>query len=158
MRTKLAVAAAAAVVTAGAVATPAQASTARYYNSDETVQIVQNLLNGATVGSVTCGITAVVNKMRKFKGKAGLASIAAYSGEISAKTAGTAATCKLAKQLALAAAWTAALGQDGAPVYIEDNTHTADCGIVSKKITFSYRIGPSQESTQPFSGSVKVPC
>ncbi|MCO8269784.1 hypothetical protein M1L60_04155 [Actinoplanes sp. TRM 88003] len=159
MRTRLAVvAAAAAVVATGAVAAPAQAATARYYNSDETVQIVQNLLNGATVGSVTCGITAVVNKMKKFKGRAGLASIAAYSGEISAKTAGTAATCKLAKQLALAAAWTATVGRDGASVYIEDNTHTDNCGIVSKKVTFSYRIGPSPDRTVPFSGSVKVPC
>src|SRR3954468_9233422 len=78
-------------------AAPAEASTSRYYAGDDTVQIVENFLDGAAVGSVTCGITAVVNKMKKFKGRAGLASIAAYSGEISAKVAGTSATCKLAK-------------------------------------------------------------
>jgi hypothetical protein len=158
MRRRIAIAAAAAVVATAGVASPAQASTARYYNSDETVRIVHNFLNAAAVGSISCGITSVVNKMKKFKGKAGLASIAAYSGEISAKTAGTSATCKLAKQLALAAAWTAAVGRDGAPVFIEDSSHTDRCGIISKKITYSYRIGPSPARAVPFSGSVKVPC
>ncbi len=158
MRGRLSTAAAAAVIATAVVASPAQASTARYYHGDETVRIVHNFLNGAAVGSVTCGITAVVNKMKKFKGKAGLASIAAYSGEISAKTAGTSATCKLAKQLALAAAWTATVGRDGAPVFIDDSSHTDRCGIISKKVTYSYRIGSSPDRTLPFSGSVKVPC
>ncbi|GAA2609788.1 hypothetical protein [Paractinoplanes durhamensis] len=160
MRRKLAsglaaAAAGAAVLVAGS---PAQASSARYYSPDEATRIVQNFLNGAAVGSVTCGITAVVNKMKKYKARSQLNLIAAYSGEIAAKNAGTSATCKLAKQLALAAAETAAIGATGRQVWIEDLSVADRCGYISKKITFTYLIGPSPSWTLRYSGSVKVPC
>jgi hypothetical protein len=150
-----AVATGATVLLAGS---PAHASTARYYDPNEATQIVQNFLNGAAVGSVTCGITSVVNKMKRYKARSELNLIAAYSGEIASKTAGSAATCKLAKQLALAAAETAAIAATGRSVWIEDDSATDACGIISKKITYTYLIGPSPSLTLRYSGSVKVPC
>jgi hypothetical protein len=160
MRKRLAVfpvaaATAALVMTVGS---PAQASTARYYNPDEATKIVQNLLNGAMVGSISCGITAVVNKMKKYKARSELTMIAAYSGEIASKYAGTSATCKLAKQLALAATETAAIAGTGRNVWIEDDSTTDSCGIISKKVTLAYLIGTSPSRTLQFSGSVKLPC
>jgi hypothetical protein len=96
--------------------------------------------------------------MKKYKARSELSLIAAYSGEIAAKTAGTSATCKLAKQLALAAAETAAIAATGNSVWIEDDSSTDSCGIISKKITYTYLIGPSPSLTLRYSGSVKVPC
>lgn len=141
-----------------AAGSPAHASTARYYNSDEATQIVQNFLQGAAIGSITCGITDIVKKMKNYKSRSQLSFIAAYSGEIAAKTAGSSATCKLAKQLALAAAETAAIAASGREVWIEDDSNTDSCGIISKKITYTYLIGPSPQLTVRYSGSVKVPC
>lgn len=150
------------VVVAGAVVlttgSAARASTARYYNPDEATRIVQNFLNGAAVGTVTCGITSIVSKMKKYKTRSELSMIAAYSGQIAAKTAGTAATCQLAKQLALAAAETAGIAATGRPVWIEDDSAADSCGIISRKYTYTYLIGPSPSTTIRYSGSVKVPC
>ncbi|WP_328472930.1 hypothetical protein OHA21_11190 [Actinoplanes sp. NBC_00393] len=146
-----------ALIVAASPAT-AQAASGQYYGGDDTVQIVHNFLNAAAVGSVTCGINDVVGKMKKFKGRGGLPAIAAYSSQISAKTAGTSAACKLGKQMALAAAWTAAIGATGQEVWIEDLSYADSCGLVSRKEHVIYRIGPSPSRTAEFAGSVKVPC
>jgi hypothetical protein len=126
------------------------------YNGDEVAEIVQNLLTGASVGSVTCGINTFVKKMKRIKGRAALASIAAYSAQISAQAAGTSQTCKLAKQLALGAAWAAYIGSRNHPVYVyELETHDKP-GRISKTIRYTYNIGWTPSDTRTFSGSVKV--
>ena len=141
-----------------AAGSPAQAGSSRYYNPDEATRIVQSFLNAAAVGSITCGITAVVNKMKQYRTRSQLSMIAAFSGEIAAKTAGSSATCKLAKQLALAATSTAAIAATGRPVWIQDESEADSCGIVSRRITLTYLIGPSRNATERYSGSVKIPC
>jgi hypothetical protein len=144
-----------AVLFTGSPAHAGTTTTAGTYSGDNTVRIVENFLNAAAVGSVACGITDIVKKMKKFKGRGGLPAIAAFSGEISAKAAGTNATCKLAKQMALAAAWTAYVGSTNPQVWVEERVST-DVGTVTKTITYTYRIGSSPRSTQTFSGSVKM--
>jgi hypothetical protein len=139
-------------------ATAAKADSGQYYRGDDTVRIVHNFLNAAAVGSVTCGINDVVKKMKRFKGRAGLPAIASYSAQISAKTAGTNAACKLGKQMALAAAATAGIGASSRAVWIEDLSYREDCGWVSRKEHVIYRIGTSPSVSARFAGSVKVPC
>lgn len=160
MREKVIVATVAATTAAilGVSPSAAQADSGQYYRGDDTVQIVQNFLNAAVVGSVTCGINDVVKRMKKFKGRAGLPAIASYSAQISAKTAGTSAACKLGKQMALAAAATAGIGASGRAVWIEDLSYADDCGWVSRKENVIYRIGSSPVNAVEFAGSVKVPC
>ena len=87
-----------------------------------------------------------------------LAGVAALSGEISAKIADTKGACKGVWQFLGAAATTAFYGRDGREVWIEDASYTDKCGIISKKINFIYRIGPSPSDTREFTGSVKVMC
>lgn len=157
-----AVAVASASVVAGSVlvaASPAQAATGRYYAGKASEQIVQNFVVDAMIGSINCGISSLVKQMKN-KAKTGgyLTAIAAMSGEIAAKTAGTSATCKLAKQFALAAATTAVVDLAYGRVWIEDASTADSCGVVSQKITYTYLVGPSPARTTRFSGSVKVPC
>ena len=126
------------------------------YNVDEVAAIVQNLLTAALVGSVNCGITAIVKKMQKLKGRGHLPTIAAYSGQISTKIAGTNEACKLAKQLALGAAWAAYIGSRNHPVYVyELETHDKP-GNISKTIRLTYAIGWTPSDTRTFAGSFKV--
>ncbi|WP_127502622.1 hypothetical protein [Actinoplanes solisilvae] len=141
-----------------AVAAPAQAATARYYSGGEVDQIVENFTAAAGAAKLHCFVADTVKKMKKAKSKGGLPAVAALSAEISAKIADTKGACKGVWQFLGAATWTALHGRDGAPVWIEDLSYTDKCGIISKKINYIYRIGPSPSETTEFTGSVKVIC
>jgi hypothetical protein len=117
---------------------------------------VQKLLKAAAIGSVNCGISTVVKKMKKHKGRAGLASIAAYSADISAQGAGTNAACQLAKQLALGAAWAASIGSRNHPVYVYELATRDKPGTISQTMRYTYMIGRTPADTRTFTGSVKV--
>ncbi|GAA2707213.1 hypothetical protein [Actinoplanes palleronii] len=127
------------------------------YNGAEVADIVQNLLTAASIGMLNCGVTSVVNKMKKkAKGAVGLPAIAAYSAEISSMAAGTSASCKLAKQLALGAAWAAYIGSRNHPVYVYDLQTEDKAGTISKTVRSTYKIGWTPADTRTFAGSVKV--
>ena len=126
------------------------------YDRDEVAAIVQNLLNAALVGSLNCGVTSLVRKMRKLKGRGHLPTIAAYSAQISARTAGTNEACKLAKQMALGATWAAFIGSRNHPVYVyELETHDRP-GRISRTVRLTYAIGWTPADTRTFAGSFKV--
>jgi hypothetical protein len=158
MLRKVGVTAVAAIVLTLFAAAPAQAGTARYYSGGEVGQIVENFTEAASAARLHCFVADTVKKMKKAKSKGGLPAVAALSGEISAKIADTKGTCKSVWQFLGAAVATAYHGRDGGSVWIEDASYTDRCGIISKKINYIYRIGPSPSQTTEFTGSVKVLC
>ncbi|MFG1994958.1 hypothetical protein ACGFJ7_33785 [Actinoplanes sp. NPDC048988] len=158
MLRKIGVAVVAAVVMVLAVAVPAQASTARYYSGSDVDQIVENFAEASAAAKMHCFVSDAVKKVKKAKKAGGLAGVAALSAEISAKVADTKGACKGVWQFLGAAVYTAYLGQGGRSVWIEDASYADDCGIISKKLNFIYRIGPSPEQTTEFTGGVKVMC
>jgi len=141
-----------------AVAVPAHATTARYYSGGDVDEIVENFTEAAGAAKMHCFVSDQVKKMKKAKKAGGLAGVAALSGEISSKIADTKGACKGVWQFLGAAAWTAYHGRDGRQVWIEDASYAADCGIISRKLHFVYRIGPSPSETTEFTGGVKVAC
>jgi hypothetical protein len=132
------------------------ASTVAVYKPDEVPGVVQSLLTAATVGSTSCAVTAVANRMRRYPGRAGLASVAAYSAEVGATAAGSNPTCRFAKQLALAAARAAAIGSTGHPVYVDQVMRTT-VGARTRTVQYTFAIGPTPADTRAFEGSVTAP-
>jgi hypothetical protein len=125
------------------------------YNRDEAAQIVDNLLRGAALGSVTCGINTLVKKLRKFKGKPSLGAIAAYSADLSEKISNTKGACKLVGQSALAATRIAYIASLDHPVYVNE-VRTTSTGWISKKTTYTWHVGWTPSDTLTFGpGSVK---
>lgn len=132
-----------------------ESSTVGVLNGDEVAQSVNNLLTGASVGSVACGINTLVKKLSKLKGKPNLGAIAAYSADLSAKITGPNATCKLAKQTAMAAVWMAYISSRDHPVYAQE-IRSVSTGWISKKTTYTWHIGWTPADTRTFGpGSVK---
>ena len=125
------------------------------YSPDEVVGVVQSLLTAATVGSTGCAVTSIANRMRANRTRAGLATVASYSGQLNAVVAGN-ATCRFAKQIALAAAWAATIASTGRPVYLNQALRTS-VGPTTRTAHYTYTIGRTPADTRAFVGSVTVP-
>ncbi len=130
-----------------------RSSNVSVYDQDDTARVIQNMLDAVAVGSITCGLNYAVKKMKKLRGRAGLAGIAAMSGEIAAKGAGLGEMCKLTKQVALAAAWAAYISSRNHPVYIKETVWVTSKFKI-KTTHYTWQIGWTPSDTREFSGKV----
>ena len=129
---------------------------AAVYSPDEIAGVAQTLLTGATIAPATCSVTGIVNRMRTHRGRAGLASVAAYAGPLRAAATGGNATCRFAQQIALAAAWAATVAGTGHPVYIGQALRTTTAAT-TRTAHYTFSIGRTPADTRTFTGSVTAP-
>ncbi len=127
-------------------------STVAVYRPEEVTGVVQSLLGAAAVGSTGCAVTPLAARMRSFRDRAGLASVAAYTAQLKA-THVTGTTCTFAKRMALAAAWTAALGSTGMPVYVDQAMRTT-VGATTRTVHYTFTIGRTPADTREFEAAL----
>ena len=129
---------------------------AAVYTPDEIAGVVQTLLAVTTVAPAACPVTGIVDRMRAHRGRAGLASAGAYSGQLHAAAVGSNATCRFAQQIALGAAWAAAIAGTGHPVYIGQDLRTTTAAT-TRTAHYTFTIGRNPAGTRTFAGSVTAP-
>ncbi|GAA0804200.1 hypothetical protein [Spirilliplanes yamanashiensis] len=129
---------------------------AAVYSPDEIAGVVQTLLLSTTVAPATCAVTGVVGRMRAHRGRAGLASVAAYSGQLATAAVGTNPTCRFAQQIALGAAWAASIAATGHPVYIGQSLVTTTAAT-TRTAHYTFTIGRDPAGVRTFTGSVTAP-
>jgi hypothetical protein len=130
-------------------------STATVYRPDEVTGVVQSLLGAAAVGSTGCAVTPLAARMRSFRDRAGLASVAAHTAQVKATPAAGPA-CTFAKRMALAATWTAAVGSTGVPVYVDQAMRTT-VGATTRTVHYTFTIGRTPADTRQFEAALTAP-
>ena len=127
------------------------------YDVQQAEAISRNLIRGATVAGVGCGMHNLAKRLQDNKtvGKSYLGAIAQGSAEAASKVAESKGFCKSAAELLAAGTLIAFYANQSGHVYVMETT-TTDTGIISKTVKYTYDIGPEPGDTKRFTSSTKV--
>jgi hypothetical protein len=127
------------------------------YDVRQAEAISRNLLKGATVAGVGCGMHNLAKELQgnKAVGKTYLGAIAQKSAQAASHVAKSKGFCKSAAELLAAGTLVAYYANQTGHVYVMETT-TTDTGILSKTVTYTYDVGPEPGDTKRFTSSTKV--
>ncbi len=127
------------------------------YDVVQAEAISRNLIRGAAVAGVGCGMHNLAKELRNDKavGKIYLGAIAQRSAQAASHVAKSKGFCKSAAELLAAGTLIAYYADQSGHVYVMETT-TTDTGVISKTVTYTYDVGPEPGNTKRFTSSTKV--